>query len=172
MPRGFHSYGTQRRRKYLNPSNVKAVVEGENINIFTLTRAQGPVECQRCRAKRLADSCWLWAVLSVCLHRFLQCSPTLIPSKSIGTYSQHWQTLFKQVSARALKAVTRCKSQRSTVCAKLQIFMQQFRFQTSLFLKAFEYFWFTKCFHLFFSWWKCLHFYNSYQGILCSLLFP
>lgn len=33
MPRGFHSYKTQ-RWKYLNPSNVKEV-EGQNIFTFT-----------------------------------------------------------------------------------------------------------------------------------------
>lgn len=41
------------------------------------------------------------------------------------------------------------KSQRNSMLVKL-LFMQWFWFQAQPFLKAFEYFWFTKYFHLFF----------------------
>lgn len=72
-----------------------------------------------------------------------------IPSQTVASLQVLFKKTKTKTSATVLNMVRSNKSQRNSMLVKL-LFMQRFWFQAQPFLKAFEYFWFTKYFHLFF----------------------
>lgn len=117
MLRDFHSPGTWRRQKCLNPWNVE---EEERENTFTFTQAKlvCPRTCRLLQSKKgwLGDN-------FVCLPvQISSVSPTPIPFKiKWDLLSSTCKTIFKQARARALKMGNSCKFQKNSVWVKLQI---------------------------------------------------